>query len=371
MAEEDQNEEATRSSYAQSAIAEGVENEKCVVSQYRTSTKQKELFREHLESCGDNKRIPIEWVIDIADESNGWFYGTAYDFDDENGVLHVMVPDKDNPSFDGDVALDHRTVHLVECVDDHSHALFNKIIRDSVLKVRWEVEWFEEGEGDEDGPTAEGEEAVNGRWVLTMARYYIRIANQLLVEEVGFGENSTKGFVMLTADINVKLRYCHKGRGAEDFTRLLKEGIVQSTPEAQESLEELEEKPRRKSIGNKDAHYNSSSNVSPGNNPVRKLAEMANGLKDCLSDVLDDREKVCNDRMKMAKAFKQFAVLGDLDSGMKLLSFVEDLDSGEQDALDAAADEAWFLCQKVDKLTNKLARAAGVGREEDETESPR
>lgn len=372
MAEEDTGEEAaTKLSYAQSAIAEGVENEKCVVSQYRTSKKQKEIFEKHLDSC-DSKRIPIEWVIDIADESNGWFYGTAYDFDDENGVLHVMVPDKDNPSFDGDVALDHRTVHLVECVDDHSHALFNKIIRDSVLKVRWEVEWFEEGEGDEDGPTAEGEETVNGRWVLTMARYYIRIANQLLVEEVGFGENSSKGFVMLTADINVKLRYCHKGRGGEDFTRLLKEGIVQSTPEAQESLEELDtEKPRRKSVTNKDAHR--VGDISPSNNPVRKLAEMAGGLKDCLSDVLDDREKVCNDRMKMAKAFKAFAILGDLDSGMKLLSFVDDLDTGEQDALDAAADEAWFLCQKVDKLTNKLARAAGVGRaeEEGEAESPR
>jgi hypothetical protein len=37
-------------------------------------------------------KIPIEWVIDIADESNGWFYGTAYAYDDEENLLHVMVP---------------------------------------------------------------------------------------------------------------------------------------------------------------------------------------------------------------------------------------------------------------------------------------
>ena len=46
MAEEDTGEEAaTKLSYAQSAIAEGVENEKCVVSQYRTSKKQKENIK--------------------------------------------------------------------------------------------------------------------------------------------------------------------------------------------------------------------------------------------------------------------------------------------------------------------------------------
>jgi hypothetical protein len=192
-----------------------------------------------------------------------------------------------------------------------------------------------------------------------MARYYIRIANQLLVEEVGFAENTSKGFVMLTADLNVKLRFCHKGKGAEDFTRLLKEGIVQSTPEAQESLDELSgAKPRRRSQYKDSGRYE----PSPGNNPARKLAEMANGLKDCLSDVLDDREKVCNDRIKMAKAFRAFAVMGDLDSGMKLLSFVDDLDGAGQDALDAAADEAWFLCQKVEKMTGKIARVAGGGK---------
>ena len=52
-------------------------------------------------------------------------------------MLHVMVPDKENPSFDGHVLLDHRTVHLIECADGKSDALFNKIVRDSIIKVKF------------------------------------------------------------------------------------------------------------------------------------------------------------------------------------------------------------------------------------------
>jgi hypothetical protein len=244
-----------------------------------------------------------------------------------------------------------------------SHALFNKLVRDSVVKVRWEVEWFEEGDGEDDQDVnGEGEDMTKGTWILTMARYFIKIANQLLVEEVGFADNQAKGFVMLTADVNVKLRYCHKMKGAEEFDRLIKEGTVQSAPEASEvtmahsllplslcaappystacyyvahrctnsshslslflspSLQSLKEEVEgasnkkgddRKSR-NKDKDVTSGGkgggDVGGGGNvsavAVRRLGEMTKGLKDSLSDVLDDREKVCNDRAKMAKAFK-------------------------------------------------------------------
>jgi hypothetical protein len=46
-----------------------------------------------------------------------------------------------------------------------------------------------------------------------MFSYYIRIANQLLVEDDDEGEG--KGFVMLTADINVRLKKSLKERGKE------------------------------------------------------------------------------------------------------------------------------------------------------------
>jgi hypothetical protein len=161
-------------SLVESSIKDGVELEKCVVAQYVTTVEQKLAFEKHLSTCSKD-RIPIDWVIDIADETNGWFYGTAYHFDDSTHMLHVMVPDKQNPSFDGNVILDYRTVHLIECVDGKTDALFNNIIRSSVVKVRWDVDWFEE---DSDASAVDVVRPA-GHWVSSAARYYFRIANQL------------------------------------------------------------------------------------------------------------------------------------------------------------------------------------------------
>ena len=44
------------------AIREGVESEKCVVAQHRTTKQQKATFVSHLETCKVNN-VPIEWVI--------------------------------------------------------------------------------------------------------------------------------------------------------------------------------------------------------------------------------------------------------------------------------------------------------------------
>jgi hypothetical protein len=151
-------------SLVDSSIRKGVEEDKCVVAQYRTTYRQKYDFENYLTTCSKD-HIPIEWIIDIADETNGWFYGTAYHFNDKTHMLHVMVPDKQNPSFDGEVLLDHRTVHLIECVDGKTDALFNKIVRDSVMRVKWEVDWFEEDPAAPD--------SARGRWVASSARYNI------------------------------------------------------------------------------------------------------------------------------------------------------------------------------------------------------
>lgn len=198
--------------------------EKCVVAQHRTTTQQRDTFKTHVEKNPINQ-IPVEWVIDIADESSGWFYGTAYHFDDTTRMIHVMVPDKHNPTFDGHVLLDYRTVHLIECVDGKTDALFNKIVRESIIKIRWELKWFEEEVEEPDEEEAEKtEDETGGRWVTSVGRYYIRIANQLLVEDEEVG--GEKGFVMITADVNVRLHHCSKGRGQEDFNRLVLENQV-------------------------------------------------------------------------------------------------------------------------------------------------
>jgi len=49
-------------SIMEAAIREGVESEKCVVAQHRTTLAQKHTFVQHLASCTSDK-IPVEWVI--------------------------------------------------------------------------------------------------------------------------------------------------------------------------------------------------------------------------------------------------------------------------------------------------------------------
>eukprot|EP01036_Dinobryon_divergens_P033598 gene33598-43420_t len=334
-------------SIVMSAIAENVEDEKCVVAQYRTTTTQKEDFKAYLNSC-DKDRVPIEWVIDIADESNGWFYGTAYHFDDTTQMLHVMVPDKVNPSFDGNVLLDHRTVHLIECVDGKTDALFNKIIRDSVIKVKWDVEWFEEVENGTTTQAWGGSEGQLGNWIFSAARYYIRIANQLLVEDKDSGQDS-RGFVILTADMNLKLITCHKGKGVDDFNRLINEGTVQAAPEAIESAKVAV---ATSPIAGKGDFSSSSPGTDVGPTSLRKVVELSRGLREALGD-------------NLAKMFHSFTLDGDLDEGLKMQEFFEKQgtkaekngDKGDKgDKADAAADESWYLVQKVEKSLDEQGK---------------
>lgn len=377
---------AVRSIVAAS-IKDKVEEEKCVVAQYRTTLEQKKIFMQHLTTCHKNN-IPIEWVIDIADESNGWFYGTAYHFDDSTQMLHVMVPDKLNPSFDGKVLLDHRTVHVIECVDGRTDALFNKIIRDSVIKVKWDVEWFEESNDTSQDWSAN--EGGNGTWISSSARYYIRIANQLLVEDKDFGQES-RGFVILTADLNVRLLNCHKGRGQEDFNRLINENTVQSSPEAAEAAAvALQTATPAKKDGNwtatagakegKTGGAAANAAAAAGGNKdnqnskdappsVRKLSDMSRGLRECLVEVLDDRDKSKKDQLKVADQFTAFALGGDLDAGLALIDHFQEVKTKaensnsnsaqpeDEDKVDLAADDAMYLSQKLEKSLVKILRS--------------
>jgi hypothetical protein len=362
-----------------SAGEEGVEKEKCVVSQYRTTSAQRKLFVRHLSLCTKDD-IAIEWVIDIADDTDGWFYGTAYAYNDTNQMLHVMVPDKINPTFDGHVLLDYRSVHLIECVDGVTDALFNKIIRDSTVRIQWELDWFEEDMPiDAHHHSAEGDEQA-GRWVESCARYYLRIANQVLIEddEGGLDEEDSKGFVMLTADTNLRLKLCVKGKGQDDFDRLITDGSVLSTPDV---LEIAKLSMRSAVSGNQNNRSSKPSETAANNNlddgiSVRKLADMSRGLKECLSELLDEREKTASYRSKMTRMFQKFAMSGDLDAGLNLLADAEEqamkdemklnnekaLNNGgkeEIDSSEALADEAWILIQRLEKSAMKLLRAGG------------
>ena len=63
-------------------------------------------------------------------------------------------------------------------MDGKTDALFNKIVRESVVKVRWEVDWFEEDAPVDNAILPE----QGGRWPQSCARYYLRIVNQVLVD---------------------------------------------------------------------------------------------------------------------------------------------------------------------------------------------
>jgi hypothetical protein len=345
--------------FAEKCIAPGVEEEKCVIAAYRTTEAQTKVFKTVLADSEANK-IPVEWVIDIADESNGWFYGTAYHYDDSSGMLHVMVPDKLNPTFDGFVPLDHRTVHLIECVDKKTDALFNKIVRDSVVKVRWEVDWYEEHESAESGA---------GRWIMSTARFLVRIANQLLVEDEDFGQD-TKGFVMLTADHNLRLRKCVKGKGEEDFRRLISETLVQSTPDALDSLDAYDASgPATPAL-----HNSSAPNPQLGGSsttvPIRKIADMSKGLREYFHEIIDERERLADEKLKYADRFSNFILNGDLDAGMRLMDTTEqsmqeeEAKSPEQEHADAVVEKAWNLCNRMERGLAQVLKSNKKDHEE-------
>mmetsp|Transcript_14176 Transcript_14176/g.13702 ORF Transcript_14176/g.13702 Transcript_14176/m.13702 type:complete len:385 (-) Transcript_14176:188-1342(-) len=359
-------------SLVDSAAEPGVEDEKCVVEQYRTTKKQRSIFENHISTCSKDS-VPIEWVIDIADQTNGWFYGTAYHFNDTTNMLHVMVPDKQNPSFDGSVLLDHRTVHLIECVDGTTDALFNKIIRDSVVKVRWDVDWFEEDATPKSSPMNKSIDPTQ-RWVESAARYYLRIANQLLVEDDDFGQNGSRGFVMITADMNVRLKYCLKGKGQEDFDRLVTDGSVLSSPEVLEaakiSMAEMAFDPEDENIKQLSNFY-THKNEEPIS--IKTIADMSRKIQEHLSDLLDEREKNVADKSKLAMAFKSFTMDGDLDAGLKLYADSEEINLKDEirnkyltglkngnkdpvkDEFEVTADQLWILAEKLEKKCYYIA----------------
>jgi hypothetical protein len=319
-----------------------------------------------------------------------------------------MVPDKLSPTFDGNVMLDYRTVHLIECVDGKTDALFNKIVRDSILKVRWELEWFEEVPPEQSGGdlVANGAGGAKGKWVPSVARYYIRIANQLLVEDDESGAEK-KGFVMLTADVHVRLIHCSKGKGQEDFNSLVNDGLVQSTDAAREEAQQpipssltdalVAEERASAAAGSKTGSGGAASQGGGGSSSSSsssrrgggggdggrpsspsdaavflKVLDMAKDLKECMQELLEERDRVVAERTKMARAYNAFTMEGNLDAAFTLAKQMDEIIaadekskknkySEEPDPQNATAQEAWHLITRIDKTLTKVVGAGGGG----------
>lgn len=92
---------------------------------------------------------------------------------------------------------------------------------------------------------------------------------------------------------------------------------------------------------------------------------MSKNLKDCLSDLLDDRENTQKDLSRIATAFKLFALEGDLDEGLSCWKTqqIHFKEKSDDDPMDAVADDAWYLSQKLEKAVHKLAKLPVSGKE--------
>mmetsp|Transcript_38485 Transcript_38485/g.49694 ORF Transcript_38485/g.49694 Transcript_38485/m.49694 type:complete len:478 (-) Transcript_38485:615-2048(-) len=154
-----------------------------------------------------DSKVKVEWVVEIADQDLNWFVGTAYMYDDDHRTVHVCVPDNEAPTWEGDMPLDFRACHLLECCNESSLALFNVAITSGLMPVNWVVAWEEEGAGTQQG---------RGRW-------FLPLAYQLVIED---GTSETK-FMSLPLGNHVTLLACEcDGLGEKAFFELVEEGCV-------------------------------------------------------------------------------------------------------------------------------------------------
>ncbi|KAK7233507.1 inositol polyphosphate 5-phosphatase [Aureococcus anophagefferens] len=163
-----------------------------------------------LRASSEGAAVPVEWVVDVADNNLNWFIATAYSFDDAASTVRVAIPDREEPDWEGDLPLDHRTIHLIECCDDASAALYKHVVAAATVPVAWRVEWALDGDDDRPAAGAAG-----------TARYYGRLSN---VVYVGDGDEALQE---VGVDENLKLvEVLGDDGGHGDFEQLVVEGIV-------------------------------------------------------------------------------------------------------------------------------------------------
>ena len=132
-------------------------------------------------AVGADGLVPLEWIVDVADEGGAFHIGTAYAYDDRRGCLRVAIPDRADPAWEGDVRLDARAVRLLECVDAPSRALFARAAARSAVQVEWRVEWLYVADADDPAAVADAVEDPQARWAPGEASWLVRLENKLLV----------------------------------------------------------------------------------------------------------------------------------------------------------------------------------------------
>lgn len=201
----------TESSLIEAAL-QGDDKNKTLALAYPSSrvTEQERANLSSLATKNGSCSLPIEWVVDVADNNLNWFIATAYSYDDNAKTLRVAIPDQNEPEYfhsaslisfyllsflirwEGDLPLDHRMVHLIECCDGKSLALYKHVTSVTTCEVRWRVSWWIESEENADG----------GYWKDGVARLLGRLSNLLYVLPDGAGDNQ---LIEVGIDENLKL----------------------------------------------------------------------------------------------------------------------------------------------------------------------
>jgi hypothetical protein len=266
------------------------EEEDCILTSYNTTRLQRKVLRSYLRDLGNKERneddsrsmfldaVPIHWIIEVADEYCGWYEATARKFYVASRQLFIEVLDQAGKEivYEGLVPLDPRVVRFSECRDNHSQALVNQLVRDSIKKVKWELDWFDtsppkvspsvtitssqhtnSSNSSKNDKEQQIVKPVTGEWHRSFARYYIPILNAVLVEDYiplssfqstdvednqdDDEDNVVRGLALVYIDHNVRLckhfdRSKRTRPSVADFVRLILEEGIKCTHEARDQV---------------------------------------------------------------------------------------------------------------------------------------
>ena len=247
------------------SISIAAEQEDCILSTYVTTKEQRKVLRSLFVSLGMHNTqsddasmldaIPISWKIEIADEYSGWYDAKAKQFYAFTKQILIEVLDMTGKEtvFEGLVPVDPRVVRLTECEDEYSQALFNQIVRDSVMKVKWELDWYDTSPLKKTSLRITGRSSTlaANKWHHSTARYYIPILNALLVEDylpisffhscdnLSHSDEEEKGLAMVYIDHNVRLCSCETKKRMSDFVRLILEEGIKCSVKAREQVSDF------------------------------------------------------------------------------------------------------------------------------------
>jgi hypothetical protein len=292
--------------------------------QLNISEREASSLRQH---AGDDTTINVEWVVDVADNNLNWFVATAYSIDTVRRVLRVAIPDRDEPTWEGDLPLDPKTIHLLECCDPHSVALYKQCCREGSIKCKWTVEW-----------------CIEGAWFGGEALYYGRLANVVYCSD---GRNVALHEV--TIDENLRLVECLDDSSRGDFEELVVDGIVRwRGPDGDDH--ELQQDPVN-AVARRPARALAHN--------VEQLDRLATDMAHCLEDALRMRCASDVEQYEAASLLKRHVVCGDLDAADRLD------EDGRRDAradLDRRRREAQESCLgAIQRCEGRFWRAAATG----------